>query len=49
MYQDAMRALQLTFGQLHALLSVHLDKLSQLVASEKQNIEKITSYSVKFS
>ena len=49
MYQDAQRTLERTFGEPHAVVSAHLDKLSQFPALKMHNSDNIISYSAAFS
>ena len=49
MYQEALRKLEWKFGQPHAVVSAHLDKLSQFPSLKMHNSEDKISYSATFS
>ena len=49
MYKDALRTLERKFGQLQAIVSAHLDKLSNFPSPKMHNSDNIINYSAAIS
>ena len=49
MYKDALATLQRKFGQPHAIVGAHLDKLNNFPPLKMHNLEKVISFSSAIS